>query len=247
MVSCTNCRRSPIPMDEVDAGNAGAATPVGHPVHPSFHARPRPGQFGIRLLDIRRCCCGFSTPTETLFQTGWFVESLATQVLVIFVIRTGGNPFRSRPNPVARGNLTRHCGRWNRFCPIPQWVGGSASSRCRFAFLAALCAMVVCYLVLAEGVKRWFYRRYPPHGVTRSPIPHRPMVIGTRRCVTPVRLTSRTDFRTASPNRDGCASARSGMHSAGCAVVSLRRPAARRSTAPRTPFRCRFTYWAARR
>jgi hypothetical protein len=31
-------------------------------------------------------------------------------------------------------------------------------------------AMVVCYLVLAEGVKRWFYRRFPPHGVMRSPI-----------------------------------------------------------------------------
>ena len=31
-----------------------------------------------------------------LFRTGWFVESLATQTLVVFVIRTAGNPFRSR-------------------------------------------------------------------------------------------------------------------------------------------------------
>jgi hypothetical protein len=31
-------------------------------------------------------------------------------------------------------------------------------------------AMVICYLVLAEGVKRWFYHRFPPHGVMRSPI-----------------------------------------------------------------------------
>ena len=29
---------------------------------------------------------------EMLFQTGWFVESLTTQVLVIFIIRTRGNP-----------------------------------------------------------------------------------------------------------------------------------------------------------
>ena len=35
---------------------------------------------------------------EHLFQTGWFVESLATQVLVIFIIRTRGNPLRSRPS-----------------------------------------------------------------------------------------------------------------------------------------------------
>jgi Mg2+-importing ATPase len=37
---------------------------------------------------------------ETLFQTGWFVESLSTQVLVIFIIRTRGNPFKSRAHPV---------------------------------------------------------------------------------------------------------------------------------------------------
>lgn len=35
---------------------------------------------------------------ESLFHTGWFVESLATQTLVLFVIRTGGNPLRSRPS-----------------------------------------------------------------------------------------------------------------------------------------------------
>jgi magnesium-transporting ATPase (P-type) len=37
--------------------------------------------------------------SEPLFQTGWFVESLATQTLVLFVIRTAGNPLRSRPSP----------------------------------------------------------------------------------------------------------------------------------------------------
>lgn len=36
--------------------------------------------------------------SEAMFQTGWFVESLATQTLVIFVIRTAGNPFKSRPS-----------------------------------------------------------------------------------------------------------------------------------------------------
>lgn len=35
---------------------------------------------------------------QQLFHTGWFVESLATQTLVIFIIRTTGNPFRSRPS-----------------------------------------------------------------------------------------------------------------------------------------------------
>ncbi len=35
---------------------------------------------------------------EKLFHTGWFIESMATQVLVIFIIRTRRNPFKSRPN-----------------------------------------------------------------------------------------------------------------------------------------------------
>jgi len=35
---------------------------------------------------------------ETIFHSGWFVESLATQTLVLFVIRTMGNPFQSRPS-----------------------------------------------------------------------------------------------------------------------------------------------------
>jgi Mg2+-importing ATPase len=36
--------------------------------------------------------------TEALFHTGWFVESLATQTLVLFVIRTMGSPLASRPS-----------------------------------------------------------------------------------------------------------------------------------------------------
>ncbi|MGB9295995.1 MAG: magnesium-translocating P-type ATPase, partial [Pseudolabrys sp.] len=107
--------------------------------------------------------------TEALFQTGWFMESLATQVLVIFIIRTRGSPLRSRPNPVLAGTSIAVAavgillpytaiGRWFGFVPLP------------LPFLGALGAMVICYLALAEGVKRWFYRRFPPHGVTRSPI-----------------------------------------------------------------------------
>src|SRR3954452_3044640 len=41
------------------------------------------------------------TSTEAagrLAKTGWFVEALVTQTLVIFIIRTAGNPLRSRPS-----------------------------------------------------------------------------------------------------------------------------------------------------
>src|SRR5689334_10849124 len=36
--------------------------------------------------------------SQTLFHTGWFVESLATQTLVLLVIRTASNPFHCRPS-----------------------------------------------------------------------------------------------------------------------------------------------------
>ena len=36
--------------------------------------------------------------SETFFHTGWFVESLATQTLVLFVIRTAGRPWSNRPS-----------------------------------------------------------------------------------------------------------------------------------------------------
>jgi P-type Mg2+ transporter len=37
---------------------------------------------------------------QAMFQTGWFIESLATQSLVIFIIRTRGPPWRSWPHPL---------------------------------------------------------------------------------------------------------------------------------------------------
>jgi Mg2+-importing ATPase len=41
--------------------------------------------------------------SEALFHTGWFVESLATQTLVLFVIRTAGSLWRSRPSLALTG------------------------------------------------------------------------------------------------------------------------------------------------
>ena len=46
--------------------------------------------FAVLLFAFR------ATPEQ--FRTGWFIESLATQTLVLLVIRTTGNPFRNRPS-----------------------------------------------------------------------------------------------------------------------------------------------------
>lgn len=87
------------------------------------------------------------------FQTGWFVESLATQSLVLFVIRTAANPFRSRPSAallVTAGSIVliaialpfTAAGAHVGLVPLPARY---------FVFLSAVTAS---YLVLVEIVKR---------------------------------------------------------------------------------------------
>ena len=109
------------------------------------------------------------------FRTGWFVESLATQALVIFAIRTRRSPFwRSRPSlPVALSAL------------LVVAVGvvlpaTSISSTLGFRplpgrYYAALAAMVCVYLGLIEIGKRLFYRTPAISGGQGRPlVPGRP-------------------------------------------------------------------------
>ncbi|MDB5178623.1 MAG: mgtA [Patescibacteria group bacterium] len=93
------------------------------------------------------------------FQTGWFLESVATQTFVVYIIRTRLIPFfQSRPSPylvlstlatVALGYYLAlsPLGSYFHFGPLPL-----------SAFLAIL-GIVVAYLFSAEIVKRQFFRR----------------------------------------------------------------------------------------
>lgn len=91
--------------------------------------------------------------SEQLFHTGWFVESLATQTLVIFIIRTAGNPFRSRPSLALTATTVlvviagivipfTSFGRILGFTPLP------------LGFFLFLAGATVTYLLLVEIVKR---------------------------------------------------------------------------------------------
>lgn len=100
---------------------------------------------------------------ETLFHTGWFVESLATQTLVIFVIRTRRTPFfRSRPSlPLLTTTLM--CvlvGITIPFSPLAETLGFKALP---LDFFAILGLMVITYLGLVEFGKSRFFR--PQRGV----------------------------------------------------------------------------------
>jgi Mg2+-importing ATPase len=106
------------------------------------------------------------------FRSGWFVESLATQTLVIFAIRTRRVPFFRSRHPslplvlAALGVVT--VGALLPATPLARLLGFEPLPA---AFFAALAGMVVCYLVLIEVGKRLFYRAVPttsPHGLRPS-------------------------------------------------------------------------------
>ena len=106
------------------------------------------------------------------FRTGWFVESLATQTLIIFAIRTRRVPFvRSHPSmPLTLAALGAVAvGALLPVLPVADLLGFRPLPP---AFFGALALMVVAYLVLIELGKRVFY------GTAPAPTP--PAVPATR-------------------------------------------------------------------
>jgi len=96
--------------------------------------------------------------TETQFHTGWFVESLATQTLVLFVIRTMGNPFTSRPSRALAISTIAIVGIGLALpaTPLGPLLGFTVPPLIFFVFLAVATAT---YLALVEVVKRRVVRR----------------------------------------------------------------------------------------
>lgn len=98
--------------------------------------------------------------SESVFQTGWFMESLATQTLVIHIIRTRKIPFlQSRPSMwlfistfacLALGWMIPYTplGKLFHFTPLP------------LPILFAIVGLVLVYLVIVEIGKRLFYKKH---------------------------------------------------------------------------------------
>src|SRR5581483_93044 len=90
---------------------------------------------------------------EALFHTGWFVESLATQTLVLFVVRTFGAPWKNRPSrPLAATTIAIVViGMALPASPLGPILGFVPTPPIYFGFLALA---VITYLALVELVKR---------------------------------------------------------------------------------------------
>ena len=102
----------------------------------------------------------YFSDSASKFQTGWFIESIATQVFVIYVIRTKKLPFiGSRPSWILMVNTLlvviaawiipfTPIGSYFHFAPLPPFI------------LAVLFGYIFVYLGLVQMTKRWFYRRH---------------------------------------------------------------------------------------
>ena len=97
--------------------------------------------------------------SASLFQTGWFVESLMTQTLIIHVIRTKKVPFiQSRASlPLTMVSLLiMAIGMWLPFSPLAHALGFVALPSLYWAFLFFT---LFCYVLLTQLVKSWLIRR----------------------------------------------------------------------------------------
>jgi Mg2+-importing ATPase len=94
-----------------------------------------------------------------LFQTGWFVESLLTQTLIIHVIRTNRLPFiggrASRPLTLT-SLLIMAIGVWLPFSPFASALGFVALPPLYWPLILLTLAL---YVVLTQFVKMWLLQR----------------------------------------------------------------------------------------
>jgi Mg2+-importing ATPase len=102
-----------------------------------------------------------------LFRSGWFIESLATQTLVVFVIRTQRVPFtRSRPSLPLLLAVLAVVG-IGAVLPATPLAADLGFTPLPMTFFLVLVVMIVSYLVLIEWTKHWFFFRARP--VMREP------------------------------------------------------------------------------
>jgi P-type Mg2+ transporter len=98
----------------------------------------------------------------SLFQTAWFIESLFTQTLVVFAIRTRVVPFfRSKPSKTLVLNVVVILALAISipFIPLGQIFGFVSLPG---TFLLILLGFIVIYIVLVELMKMWFYKKINP-------------------------------------------------------------------------------------
>jgi Mg2+-importing ATPase len=97
---------------------------------------------------------------QTLFQSGWFVEGLLTQTLIVHTIRTRKIPFlqsRASPGLLAMTGLIMAAGVFIAMGPASSYFKMQSLPLSYFAFLAAI---LLGYMLLTQAMKNFYARRY---------------------------------------------------------------------------------------
>ncbi len=117
----------------------------------------------LMMLYVFRCwdtsTAASAAHSASLFQSGWFVESLLTQTLIIHVIRTNKIPFlqsRASTPVIAMGLMIVAVGIVLPFSPVGRYLGFTSLP---WLYWPLLLATLTCYLLLTQGVKMWLLRR----------------------------------------------------------------------------------------
>ena len=101
-----------------------------------------------------------SLTNPALFHTGWFVESLLTQTLIVHIIRTHRIPFiQSRPSAAMLTStlVIMMVGVWLPFSPVARWLGLVPLPAVYFLWIIGYLS---AYCVLTHSVKMWFARKF---------------------------------------------------------------------------------------
>ena len=124
---------------------------------------PLSSLFDLATFAVLRLGFGAS---EEMFRTAWFVESIATQILVIFIVRNAGWPSTSRPHPllVASSLGALALALLIALTPLGHALGFGVVP---WPVLGAIGLICLTYLASAEVLKRFAMRPTRPHSGRR--------------------------------------------------------------------------------
>ncbi|MCF6405332.1 HAD-IC family P-type ATPase [Chitinophaga filiformis] len=96
--------------------------------------------------------------SESPFQTGWFLESAITEILIVFIVRTRKNIVKSRPGKLlilaSVAAFLIAIG-----LPLSPFAEILELSVAHFAQVTAIMFLLLVYVITGEWIKRWFFRR----------------------------------------------------------------------------------------
>jgi Mg2+-importing ATPase len=111
--------------------------------------------FGLLLFVLKT--------SETQFQSAWFIESVLSAMLVVFVVRTRLPFARSRPSRLMI-TVTLIIALAVMILPYSPLASVFGFTALPLLYLGLILVIVILYLVSAELTKRWFYRQIKNHG-----------------------------------------------------------------------------------